>query len=496
MGPRFRGDDSSNNAMTSLLRFIACGSVDDGKSTLIGRLLADTGAIPADQMAALAADSARVGTQGADLDYALLVDGLAAEREQGITIDVAYRFFASATRKFIVADTPGHVQYTRNMVTGASTADLAIILVDATQGVLEQTRRHSFLVHLLGVRQIVLAVNKMDLAGWSEARFAAIVADYTAFAAGIGLAFTAIPVCGLTGDNIVARSAASPWFAGPTLLEALDAAPGADDRAAAPLRLAVQWVNRPNADFRGYAGLVSAGHVAPGDRIQVLPSGREATVARVLLGDADLAGAEAGQSVTLTLTAPVDISRGDLLTAADRPAEVADRLDATLVWMADAPAIAGGVYWLKAGTRTVAATIAAIDHRDRHRDTRRRRRRPARPQRHRRCDADARPRDRVRPVHRQPRHRRLHPDRPRDQRHRRGRHDPRGGAGGIEHPLAGDGRRPRRRARRSRASARRSCGSPACRERASRPSPTSSRRSCLPAAATPRCSTATTSATA
>ena len=349
--------------MTALLRFIACGSVDDGKSTLIGRLLADTGAIPADQIAALRADSARVGTQGGGIDYALLVDGLAAEREQGITIDVAYRFFASATRKFIVADTPGHVQYTRNMVTGASTADLAIILVDAAAGVLEQTRRHSFLVHLLGVRQIVLAVNKMDLVRWDEARFAAIVADYAAFAATLGLAFTAVPVCGLTGDNIASPSPVSPWFAGPTVLDALDAAAGAGDRSATPFRLAVQWVNRPNADFRGYAGLVSAGSVAPGDRIQVLPSGREATVARIVLGDRDLDRAAAGQSVTLTLASPVDISRGDLLTAADRPAEVADRLSATLVWMADAPALAGTVYWLKAGTRTVAATIAAIDHR-------------------------------------------------------------------------------------------------------------------------------------
>ena len=348
--------------MTSLLRFIACGSVDDGKSTLIGRLLADTGAIPADQMAALAADSARVGTQGAGLDYALLVDGLAAEREQGITIDVAYRFFASATRKFIVADTPGHVQYTRNMVTGASTADLAIILVDATQGVLEQTRRHSFLVHLLGVRQIVLAVNKMDLVHWDQARFDAIVADYAAFAATMGLRFAALPVCGLTGDNVVTRSPASPWFAGPTLLETLDAAAGADDRAAAPFRLAVQAVSRPNAGFRGYAGLISAGTLAVGDRIQVVPSGREARIARILLGDAELTAAAAGQSVMLTLDHPVDISRGDLLTAADRPAEVADRLDATLVWMADAPAVAGGSYWLKAGTRTVAATIAAVDH--------------------------------------------------------------------------------------------------------------------------------------
>ena len=350
-----------------LLRFIACGSVDDGKSTLIGRLLADTGAVPADQLAALAADSARVGTQGSATDYALLVDGLAAEREQGITIDVAYRFFAWQGHRFIVADTPGHVQYTRNMVTGASTADLAIILVDATQGVLEQTRRHSFLVHLLGVRQIVLAVNKMDLVDWDEGRFAAIVADYAAFAAtltgGPGSAFTAIPVCGLTGDNIAARSPASPWYAGPTLLDALAAATGADDRVEAPFRFAVQWVNRPHAGFRGYAGLISGGTLAPGDRIQVLPSGREATVARILLGDVDLDRAVAGQSVTLTLAAPVDISRGDLLTAADRPAEVADRLAATLVWMADTPATAGTVYWLKAGTRTVAATLRAIDHR-------------------------------------------------------------------------------------------------------------------------------------
>ena len=349
--------------MPSLLRFIACGSVDDGKSTLIGRLLADTGAIPADQLAALRADSARVGTQGADVDYALLVDGLAAEREQGITIDVAYRFFSSAVRRFIVADTPGHIQYTRNMVTGASTADLAIILVDAGAGVLEQTRRHSFLVHLLGVRQIVLAVNKMDLVGWDEARFAAIVADYAAFAATLGLTFTAVPVCGLTGDNIASRSAAGPWFAGPTILEVLDAATGADNRVAEPFRLAVQWVSRPNAGFRGYAGMISGGALAPGDRVQVLPSGREAKVARIVLGEADLASAQAGQSVTLTLDRPVDVSRGDLLTAADRPAEVADRLAATLVWMDDAPALAGGVYWLKSGTRTVAATIATIEHR-------------------------------------------------------------------------------------------------------------------------------------
>ncbi len=347
----------------SLLRFIACGSVDDGKSTLIGRLLADTGAIPLDQMEALRRDSALVGTRRDDLDYALLVDGLSAEREQGITIDVAYRFFSSATRRFIVADTPGHVQYTRNMVTAASTADLAVVLVDATQGVLEQTRRHSFLVQLLGVRQLVLAVNKMDLIGWDEARFAAIVADYAAFAATIGVTFTAIPVCGVTGENLTKPSVASPWYEGPTVLACLDAATGAADRAAAPFRLAVQGVSRPSSDFRGYAGLISAGTIAPGDRVQVLPSGRAAEVGRILLGSADLSRAEAGQSVMLTLVPQVDVSRGDLLTAADRPAEVADRVEATLVWMDDAPAMAGGSYWLKLGSRTVAATIREIAHR-------------------------------------------------------------------------------------------------------------------------------------
>ncbi len=348
---------------TSLLRFIACGSVDDGKSTLIGRLLADTGAVPLDQLDALRRDSAQVGTQGDDLDYALLVDGLSAEREQGITIDVAYRFFATPARRFIVADTPGHIQYTRNMVTAASTADLAIILVDATQGILEQTRRHSYLVHLLGVRQLVLAVNKMDRVGWDEARFAAIAADYAAFAATLGVAFTAVPVCGLTGENLTARAAASPWYAGPTVLDCLDAATGADDRAAAPFRMAVQWVNRPGPDFRGYAGLVTAGRIAAGDRVQVLPSGRPAEIGRILVGADEVAQAEAGQSVTLTLVPHVDVSRGDLLTAADRPAEIADRLEATLVWMDEAPAQAGVSYWLKLGTRTVAATIRAIEHR-------------------------------------------------------------------------------------------------------------------------------------
>jgi len=349
--------------MSSLLRFITCGSVDDGKSTLIGRLLMETGAIPRDQLEALRRDSAQFGTQGAALDYALLVDGLAAEREQGITIDVAYRFFSSRRRRYIVADTPGHVQYTRNMVTGASTADLAVILVDAGSGVLEQTRRHSYLVNLLGVRQVVLAISKMDLAGWSEQRFDLIVDQYRSFADELGVTFTAIPLSALTGDNVVQRSVAMPWFTGPTLLEALDAAPAGDALASAPLRLPVQWVNRPDATFRGYAGLIAAGTLHPGDRVQVLPSGRMATIERILLGSGDLSQAEAGQSVTVTLDRPLDVSRGDLITAADRPAEIADRLNVSLVWMDDAPLRRGAVFWLKIGTRSVVATVEQVHHR-------------------------------------------------------------------------------------------------------------------------------------
>src|SRR5579883_816431 len=273
----------------SLLRFITCGSVDDGKSTLIGRLLYDSKMIFEDQLAALEADSKRVGTQGDNIDFALLVDGLAAEREQGITIDVAYRFFSTEKRKFIVADTPGHEQYTRNMVTGASTADLAVILIDARKGVLTQTRRHSFLVHLIGISKVVLAVNKMDLVGYSRETFEKIVADYRAFAARIGLTdITAIPLSAAYGDNILAPSPHMPWYTGPSLMEHLENVPVADGATGKPFRLPVQWVNRPNQDFRGFAGQIASGRVSRGDRIRVLPSGREAQVARIVTADGDL----------------------------------------------------------------------------------------------------------------------------------------------------------------------------------------------------------------
>jgi bifunctional enzyme CysN/CysC len=343
----------------SLLRFITCGSVDDGKSTLIGRLLYDSKMIFEDQLAALEADSKRVGTQGQAIDFALLVDGLAAEREQGITIDVAYRFFATEKRKFIVADTPGHEQYTRNMVTGASTADLAVILIDARKGVLTQTRRHSYLAHLIGIRHIVLAVNKMDLVGYDQAVFDRIVADYTAFATGIGIeAFTALPISGVAGDNITSLSANTPWYSGPTLighLESVEIAATADQ--AKPFRMGVQWVNRPNLDFRGFAGLIASGGVRPGDAIRVLPSGKTSTIARIVTQDGDLDRAVAGQSVTLTLADEVDCSRGDVIAVADTPPQVADQFEATIVWMADEAMLPGRAYWLKLATQTVTATI-------------------------------------------------------------------------------------------------------------------------------------------
>ena len=313
----------------SLLRFITCGSVDDGKSTLIGRLLYDSKMIFEDQLAALEADSKRVGTQGQEIDFALLVDGLAAEREQGITIDVAYRFFATEKRKFIVADTPGHEQYTRNMVTGASTADLAVILIDARKGVLTQTRRHSYLAHLIGIRNIVLAVNKMDLVGYDQAVFDRIVADYRQFAASIGIAdFVAMPISGFKGDNITGLSANTPWYAGPTLIEHLEtvALDVASDRAK-PFRMPVQWVNRPNLDFRGFAGLIASGTVRPGDAVRVLPSGKTSTVSRIVTFDGDLEAAAAGQSVTLCLADEIDCSRGDVLAIADNPPQAADRVD-------------------------------------------------------------------------------------------------------------------------------------------------------------------------
>ncbi|WP_421738182.1 sulfate adenylyltransferase subunit CysN [Caulobacter sp.] len=348
----------------SLLRFITCGSVDDGKSTLIGRLLYDSKMIFEDQMAALEADSRRVGTQGGAIDFALLVDGLAAEREQGITIDVAYRFFATDKRKFIVADTPGHEQYTRNMVTGASTADAAVILIDARKGVLTQTRRHSYLVSLLGIRHVVLAVNKMDLVGWDQTVFDRIVADYRAFADQIGLSvFTPIPISGLGGDNMASKSQASPWYDGPILMDWLETVQVEDDLQAQPFRMPVQWVNRPNLDFRGFSGLIASGVVKPGDRIRVLPSGRESKVDRIVTLPDDLPQAVAGQSVTLTLTDEIDISRGDLIVAADAPSPVAGQFEATVVWMDDEPLPPGRAYLLKIGARTVGASVTEIKHR-------------------------------------------------------------------------------------------------------------------------------------
>ncbi|THD63271.1 sulfate adenylyltransferase subunit CysN [Phenylobacterium sp.] len=343
----------------SLLRFLTCGSVDDGKSTLIGRLLYDSKMIFEDQLAALEADSKKVGTQGGEIDFALLVDGLAAEREQGITIDVAYRFFSTDKRKFIVADTPGHEQYTRNMVTGASTADAAVILIDARKGVLTQTRRHSYLVSLLGIRHVVLAVNKMDLVEWSQGRFDEIVADYRAFAQQIGIeAFAAIPMSALRGDNITEPSANAPWYDGPPLMRWLEDAPVEDDLREKPFRMPVQWVNRPNLDFRGFSGLVASGVVRPGDKVKALPSGRESTVQRIVTFTGDLDEAVAGQSVTLTLADEIDVSRGDVLAAAGNPPAVADQFEATLVWFDEEPMLPGRPYLLKLGTRTVAAQVA------------------------------------------------------------------------------------------------------------------------------------------
>ncbi|MBC9030910.1 sulfate adenylyltransferase subunit CysN [Sphingomonas sp. JC676] len=348
----------------TLLRFITCGSVDDGKSTLIGRLLYDSKQIFEDQLSALENDSKRVGTQGQEIDFALLVDGLAAEREQGITIDVAYRFFATEKRKFIVADTPGHEQYTRNMVTGASTADLAVILIDARKGVLTQTRRHSFLAHLIGIRHIVLAVNKMDLIGYDRARFDAIVEDYRAFASEIGIeAFTAIPISGFKGDNITALSANTPWYVGPTLIEHLETVDvDAEADRAKPFRMPVQWVNRPNLDFRGFAGLVSSGTIRPGDAVRILPSGKTSTISRIVTMDGDLDEAVAGQSVTLTLADEVDCSRGDVIAIADAPPEASDQFKATIVWMDQAELLPGRAYWLKLGTQTVSALVRAPDY--------------------------------------------------------------------------------------------------------------------------------------
>ena len=344
----------------TMLRFITCGSVDDGKSTLIGRLLYDSKMIFEDQLSSLEADSKKMGTQGEGIDFALLVDGLAAEREQGITIDVAYRFFTTEKRKFIVADTPGHEQYTRNMVTGASTADLAVILIDARKGVLTQTKRHSYLVHLLGIRNIVLAVNKMDLVEYSQEVFDQIVADYTAFAHSIGISdFTAIPISGFKGDNITALSDNTPWYSGPALLphlETVDISSTREPQTAA-FRMPVQWVNRPNLDFRGFAGLIASGVVQPGDPVRVLPSGKTSKVAKIVTFGGDRALAVAGEAVTLTLEDEIDCSRGQVIVAAQAPLEVADQFESTVIWMDEHEMVPGRAYWLKIGAQTVSATV-------------------------------------------------------------------------------------------------------------------------------------------
>ena len=343
----------------SLLRFITCGSVDDGKSTLIGRMLYEAKMIFEDQLAALEADSKKVGTQGEAIDFALLVDGLASEREQGITIDVAYRFFSTDRRKFIVADTPGHEQYTRNMATGGSTADLAIILIDARKGILTQTRRHSFICSTLGIRNIVLAVNKMDLVGYSQHVYNEIDENYRAFAAKLPALdnIVSIPLSALAGDNVTSKSAHTPWYNGSPLMEHLETVEVQQVVDDAPFRLPVQWVNRPNLDFRGFAGQIASGTVKPGDKIRVLPSGKESTVSRIVTMDGDLPEAQAGQSITLTLNDEIDISRGDLICETMSPAETGSQFEATILWMAEQKMFPSRTYLMKSGTQTAQITV-------------------------------------------------------------------------------------------------------------------------------------------
>ncbi len=347
----------------SLLRFITCGSVDDGKSTLIGRLLWDSKMVFEDQLAALEADSRRVGTQGGAIDYALLLDGLQAEREQGITIDVAYRFFSTDKRKFIVADTPGHEQYTRNMVTGASTAQVAVILVDARKGLLTQTRRHSFLVSLVGIRHVVLAVNKMDLIGFDRQRFEAILNDYRQFALPLGFSsITAIPISALNGDNIIEASESTPWYGGPTLMNYLETVRVEDESSRQPFRLPVQWVNRPHLDFRGFCGTIASGMVRPGDEVRVASSGKTSRVARIVTMNGDLGEAVAGQAVTLTLEDEIDISRGELLSAPDLPPLYASSLQAHLVWLHEEPLQPGKSYLVKSAASVIPGRVVSLQH--------------------------------------------------------------------------------------------------------------------------------------
>ena len=425
----------------SLLRFITCGSVDDGKSTLIGRLLYESKMLFEDQLAAIEADSKKWGTQGGEIDFALLVDGLSAEREQGITIDVAYRFFSTDRRKFIVADTPGHEQYTRNMVTGASTADVAVILIDARKGVLTQTRRHSYLVSLIGIRKVVLAINKMDLVDFSEAVYRKIDADYRAFAAQIGLTdITTIPLSALKGDNMTAPSAHTPWYAGPTLMGFLETTEIDETRLqGAALRLPVQWVNRPNLDFRGFCGLIASGSLRPGDRIRVQPSGRESRVARIVALEGDRAQAVAGESVTITLDDEIDISRGDVISAADAPAEVADQFECTIVWMDDEPMLPGRPYLLKIGTSTVGATVTEPKYKVNVNTLEHLAAKKLELNEIGVCNIALDRPVAFDPYVSQPRDRRLHPDRPPDQRHRRRRHAALRAAPRAQHPPAARG---------------------------------------------------------
>ena len=417
------------------LRFLTCGSVDDGKSTLIGRLLYEQNLIFDDQLAALDRDSKKHGTTGADVDYALLLDGLEAEREQGITIDVAYRYFSTKRRAFIVADTPGHEQYTRNMATGASNADLAVLLVDARKGLLSQTRRHAIIVSLLGIRHVVLAVNKIDLIEFDRAAFEKIAADFAGFAASLGFKeITAIPISARFGDNVSSASQRTPWYAGPHLLDYLETVNVEDGRAGKPFRMPVQWVNRPNADFRGFAGTIVSGSVSAGDEIAILPSGHTSKVKQIIGAGGDLASAQAGDAVTFVLSKEVDVARGDMFAALrDRP-QVADQFAAHLVWMgARAPA---------AGPHISDEDQQLRGRRDRHRtqtsdrrdDAGKACRQDAWPERSRRLQSVDFPAGAVRCLCRQPRHRRVHPDRPLYQRDGRRRHDRLRAAPGDQYP--------------------------------------------------------------
>ncbi len=428
----------------SLLRFITCGSVDDGKSTLIGRLLYESHLVFEDHLAALEADSRTVGTQGGDLDFALLVDGLTAEREQGITIDVAYRFFSTERRKFIVADTPGHEQYTRNMVTGASTADLAVILIDARRGVLTQTRRHSFLVKLIGIEHVVVAVNKLDLVDYDQSVFDSIEADYRAFASEIGITdITCIPMSALRGDNIIERSEHTPWYDGPTLLGHLEEVDVEDRAADGPFRMPVEWVNRPHLDYRGFSGLITSGTVRPGDRIRTLPSGRTSTVARIDTFDGDLDEAVAGQSVTLLLADEIDISRGDVLVrrgrarSGRRPVRGPHRVDARRATRAGAALPRQDRHPHRRSHDRSAEVQGERQHAGADRDQ------DARAQRDRRVHPHHRPADPVRSLRRAARHRRHGPHRPTHERDTRMRARPLLAAAGTERALAGDRRHPR-----------------------------------------------------